>query len=165
MYQTVWETGETIDMKKTASAHETMTISRMIKASLEQVFNAWADPKARTLWGSPSKDEALEFIENDFRVDGRDVHLCGQKGDLRFRVETFYHDIQKPSRLLFTERVSTGKNTLCASLITVDFAEAKDGTRIDLMIQVASLVGGDLIAGNRGGWNAALDNLEDFFTT
>lgn len=31
--------------------------------------------------------------------DHLDVHLCGQTGDLRFRVDTFYHDIQKPIRL------------------------------------------------------------------
>lgn len=126
---------------------------------------AWADPEARTIWGAPSKDEAIEFVENDFRVDGKDVHLCGQKGDLRFRVDTFYHDIQKPLRLLFTERVSTGESTFCVSLITVDFAEAKEGTKLNLTIQVASLVGEEMIAGNRGGWHAALDNLEDYLAT
>lgn len=149
-------------MTNPAAAHETIATSRTIKASLEQVFKAWADPEARTIWGPPSNDEAIEFVENNFRVDGKDVHLCGQRGDLRFRVETFYHDIQKPLRLLFTERVSTGENTLCASLITVEFAEAKEGTKICLTIQVASLAGEEMIAGNRGGWNAALDNLEDF---
>lgn len=154
----------TIDMKMIASTHETMTINRSIKASREQVYNAWADPKARTIWGAPSTDEAVEFVENDFRVGGRDVHFCGEKGDLRFRVDTFYHDIHEPSRLLFTERVSTGENTLCASLVTVDFAEAMGCTRIDLVIQVASLVGEGMITGNLGGWNAALDNLEDYLT-
>ena len=147
-----------------AAVHETIATSRTIKASLEQVFKAWADSDARTVWGPPSDDEAIEFVENDFRVGGKDVHICGQKDDLCFRVETIYHDIQNPRRLLFSERVSTGENTLCASLITVDFAEAKKGTTLNLTIQVASLVGKEMIAGTRGGWNAALDNLGEYFS-
>ena len=152
-------------MTKPAASHETIETSRTIAASLEQVFRAWADPEARTIWGAPSKDEAVEFVENDFRVNGKDVHLCGQKGDLRFRVDTFYHDIQKPRRLLFTERVSTGGSILCASLITIDFAEVKEGTKLHLIVQVASLVGEEMIAGNRDGWRSALDNLEDYLAT
>ena len=70
------------------------------------MFLAWEDPKARLQWGPPSDDEALEFLENDFRVGGLDVHLCGKRGDLRFRVETRYYEVERPHRLLFTERVS-----------------------------------------------------------
>ena len=101
----------------------------------------------------------MEFVEVDFRVGGKDVHVCGQKGDLRFRVETSYHDIQEPTRLLFTERVSAGDNTLCASLVTVDLAETSEGTRLDLTVQVASLVGEQMLTGNRNGWEAAIENL------
>ncbi len=149
-------------MTNPPAAHETIATSRTIMAPVKQVFEAWADPEARTIWGPPSDDEAIEFVENDFRAGGKDVHFCGQKGNLRFRVETFYHDIQNPRRLLFSECVSTDENTLCVSLITVDFAEANECTTLNLTIQVASLVGEDMIAGNRGGWNAALDNLEEY---
>lgn len=143
-------------------AHETITIDRTIKASPEIVFEAWAKPEARAIWGVPSEDEALEFIENDFRAGGMDVHMCGQKGDLRFRVETLYHEIQEPLRLLFTERVSTSGNILCASLVAVDLAKAGASTRLILTVQIASLVGAEMIEGNRGGWNSALANLEMF---
>lgn len=147
-----------------SSAHETITISRTIKASLERVFKAWAEPDARVIWGPPSEDEAIEFVECDFRIGGRDVHVCGQQGELRFRVETLYHDIQVPLRLLFTERVSTDDATLCASLITVEFAEAGNATKLELTVQVASLVGKEMITGNSGGWNAALNNLDSYLS-
>ncbi len=65
---------------------------------------------------------------------------------------------------LRTERVSSGEDTLCASLITVNLAEANEGTKLDLTIQVASLVGEEMITGNRGGWSAALDNLQEYLT-
>ncbi len=152
-------------MTNLSVAHGTIAICRTTKASLEQVFNAWADPEARTIWGPPSSDEAVKFVENDFSVGGKDVHYCGQKGDLRFRVETLYHDIQNPRRLLFSERVSTDESILCASLITVDLADVNEGTKLYLTIQVASLVGEEMIAGNRGGWNGALDNLEEYFAS
>ena len=140
--------------------HETITISRTIKASSTQVFKAWAEPGARAIWGPPSEDEAIEFVENDFRMGGKDVHLCGQKGNLKFRVETLYHDIQEPLHLLFTERVSTDGNILCASLITVDITKDGAGAKLLLTIQVASLVGKGMIEGSRGGWNAAFANLK-----
>ena len=146
-------------MTKPQVAHETITTSRPLKASPEQVFQAWADPAARTMWGPSSKDDALEFVEVDFRVGGKDIHICGPKGDLRFRVETSYHEIHEPTRLLFTEHVSAGGTTLCASLVTVDLAEAGAGTKLDVTIQVASLVGEPMLEGNRSGWQAALENL------
>lgn len=144
------------------ATHETIRISRRINASPEQVFSAWADPVARAQWGPPSDDEAIEFLEHDFRVSGKDVSLCGQKGDLRFRVDTVYHDIREPLRLLFTERVSTDDNLLCMSLITAEFSTVGEATKLGLTVQVASLVGEDMIAGNRGGWEAALANLADY---
>lgn len=145
-----------------AAVHDTIKITREIAGSPDLVFAAWADPGARAVWGPPSKEEAMAFLETDFRVGGRDVHVCGMKDDLRFRVETFYHDIQNASRLLFTERVSAGNAVLGASLITVELSQAGQATRLDLTVQVVSLVGGDLVAGNRNGWNAALANLDDY---
>ncbi len=146
-------------MNEATLIHDSITIERTINASAQQVFNAWADPIARSKWGPPSDDEAIEFLETDFRVGGKDVHLCGQKGDLHFRVDTIYYDIQEPSCLLFTERVSRGDHLLCVSLITAQFSESGAATKIDLTVQVASFVGENMIVGTRGGWKSALDNL------
>ncbi len=77
-------------MTNPAAVRETIATNRTIKASLEQVFKAWAGSEARTVWGPTSDDEAIELVENDFRMDGKDVHLCGQTGDLRFHVETIF---------------------------------------------------------------------------
>ena len=144
--------------------NETIAISRSINASLEQVFAAWADPVARAQWGPPSDDEAIEFLQSDFRVGGKDVSLCGQKGDLSFRVETHYYDIQTPLRLLFTERVSTGDNLLSVSLVTVVLSDSGGTTTLGLTVQIASLVGEGMISGNRVGWEAALTNLDLYLT-
>ncbi|WP_445357186.1 SRPBCC family protein [Microbulbifer sp. ANSA002] len=140
-------------------SHDTISISKTIKAPAEQVFSAWENPKARSIWGAPSKDEAVEFIENDFRVGGLDVHRCGQKNDLQFRVETHYYDISKPHLLLFTERVYTDDSLLSASLITVAISQNKRATELQVTIQITSLVGLGMIDGTRNGWQCALSNL------
>ena len=119
--------------------HETIVISRTIKASAKAVFSAWEDPQARSIWGPPSSDEALEFLESDFRIGGCDVHHCGQKGDLRFRVETRYYCISNPQRLIFTERVTTDEKLLSTSLVSVSFDGDGDTTKLDVTIQIASL--------------------------
>ncbi len=139
--------------------HQTIAISRMVDAPTDAVFAAWEDPQARSQWGPPSDDEALAFVETDFRVGGTDVHLCGPKGDLRFRVETRYYDIERPARLVFTERLSTGDALLSASLVSVAIGGNGRSTKLDLTVQIASAVGRDMIVGTRTGWEAALSNL------
>lgn len=140
--------------------HETIAISRRIKASPDAVFSAWQSPKARSQWGPPSVDEAIQFLETDFRVGGRDISLCGPRDDLRFRVEATYCAIEQPDLVVFTERVSTEDALLSVSLITVAMTNADAGTQLDLTVQIASLVGGGMIDGARSGWNAALFNLK-----
>ena len=142
--------------------HETITIDRLINASTEQVFSAWSDTTARTQWGPPSDTEAIKILESDFRRGGMDVSMCGEKEDLRFRVETIYHDIQNNNRLLFTERVLSEDNLLCVSQVTVILEEQNSKTQLSLTIQIASLVGNEMIEGNRNGWTVAMENLSKF---
>lgn len=139
--------------------HETIDIRRTIDASPEHLFSAWERPDARVQWGPPSDDEAIKFIKNDFRVGGKDVSLCGPKDNMSFQVETTYYDIRKPERLLFTERVSMDDTPLSISLITVALSGVDAKTLLRLTVQITSLVGEDMIKGNRDGWHAALTNL------
>jgi len=140
--------------------HETIAISKRIKACPDAVFSAWQSPKARSEWGPPSVDEAIQFLETDFRVGGRDISLCGLRDDLRFRVEATYYAIEQPGLVVFTERVSTEDALLSVSLITVAMTNADADTQLDLTVQIASLVGAGMIDGARGGWDAALSNLK-----
>ncbi|WP_444959555.1 SRPBCC family protein [Microbulbifer sp. VVAC002] len=140
-------------------SHDTISISKRIKAPRERVFSAWEDPQARSIWGPPSEDEAIEFLENDFREGGIDVHRCGQSSDLRFRVETHYYEIRRPHRLLFTERVTTDGSPLSISLISVEIGNSESMTELKVTIQIASLVGSGIIEGTRNGWQRALSNL------
>ncbi len=141
-------------------AHETFVLERSYAAAPQRVFVAWADPEARKRWAVPSPDQAIEYLEADFRIGGRDISLCGGVGDLRFRVEARYLDIVPDRRIVFSEVVEAGDRRLSASLISVQVDTGAGGTRLTLTDQIAAFDGADMIAGSRAGLDAALDNLD-----
>lgn len=149
-------------MTNSAIVHETIALEHNFRFTPVKVFEAWADPVARTKWGPPSDGESIEFLETDFRVRGRDISRCGPKGNLRFQVETHYYDIVPNSRIVFSETVSENGTPLSVSLMTMTLGPTSEGSCLSLVIQIASLVGGGMVAGNRDGWNDALRNLDRY---
>lgn len=139
--------------------HATIVLERHFDVPVERVFEAFADPDARMRWGAPSADTALVYEETDFSVGGRDVSRCGPVGNLLFSVENRYHDIVAGRRIVSTETVSQGDKVLSVALITVEFTAASGACHLMLTDQIVALDGSDMVAGNRAGLDAALDNL------
>ena len=139
--------------------HDTIVLERTYEAKPARVFEAFASPEARMRWGVPSAHVELVYDQADFRIGGLDVSRCGPRGNLVYRVETRYRDIVPQHRIISTEIVSEGGNTLCFALITVEFLEAGSGTRIILTDQVCAFGGRSMIDGHRAGHAGALDNL------
>ena len=81
------------------------------------------------------------------------------KGNLNFRVETRYYEINRPHLLLLTERVSREDTLLSTSLISVSLNSRENMTTLKLTVQITSFVGSEMIAGTQGGWTAAVENL------
>jgi uncharacterized protein YndB with AHSA1/START domain len=142
------------------TTHATLVFERAFDVPPQRVFEAFADPEARMRWGSPSADTTLVYLETDFRVGGRDLSRCGHTGNLIFRVENHYLDIVPGQRIVSSEIVSQGEQRFSVALITVDIRASGKGTDLVLTDQIVALDGSEMIAGNRGGLNAALDNLE-----
>ncbi len=144
---------------------ETFSVRRIYHAATAaQVFAAWADPKARLEWCVPSADEAIEYVEADFSVGGKDVSLCGNKGDMAFRIVGQYQHIEEPQLIVFTEhffkRNSSDHDVLLGiSLITVEITETEVGAEMALTAQMSSLVGEEMISGNKNGWATVSKNL------
>jgi uncharacterized protein YndB with AHSA1/START domain len=143
-----------------ATTHATLVFERSFDVAPARVFDAFADPEARMRWGTPSADTALVYLETDFRVGGCDISRCGHAGNLIFRVVNHYLDIVDGQRIVSTETVSQGEQRLSVALITVEVKASGKGTYLVLTDQIVALDGADMIAGNRAGLNAALDNLE-----
>lgn len=147
---------------------KTFTVTRIYRAvSVDQIFAAWADPEARLRWGVPSSDEAIEYLETDFRVGGKDISLCGLKGDMGFRIEAQYQHIEEPSRIMFTEHFykrdpDSADTLLGISLIALELTETKIGAEMRLTAQMASFVGDGMISGSKSGWTSVAKNLEAY---
>jgi uncharacterized protein YndB with AHSA1/START domain len=140
--------------------HKTFVFERICEAPVKAVFAAFADPKARARWGTPSSTAVMIYDEADFRVGGRDVFRCGSMADPRFRGETRYLGIVPDRRIISSETIETGGKPLSVSLVTVDLEPAADAsTYVRLTVQLVSLDGPGMIAGSRTGYEAALDNL------
>lgn len=143
--------------------HDTIRIERMLPATIAEVFAALADPEARQRWGKPSDDTALVYDKTDFRVGGTDIGRCGPKGNLVYRIETSYRDIVPSQRIVSTETVYEDAQPLSVALLTVVLEPADSGTKLTFTAQVAAFGSEAMIAGNRAGFTAAFQRLDNEF--
>jgi len=140
-------------------AHETLTISRTIAAPVADLWDAYADAAIRAQWSVP-EGEAMVYDAADFREGGRDLYRCGPPEALEFHAVVDYVRIVPHRLIVYAERVRTDEQALAAGLLTWEFEEHGDGTRVVITCQMASFVGEGMIEGNRNGHTAALDQLE-----
>jgi uncharacterized protein YndB with AHSA1/START domain len=139
--------------------HATLVFERTSSAPVERVYKVLADAVERARWGTPSDTAAFIYDSTDFRVGGRDSFRCGSKDDPQFHGVTAYLDIVPNARIVATETISTGGNTLFVGLNTTTLEPVGKGTRITLTVQLVSFVGDGAVKGTTEGQNAALDNL------
>lgn len=147
-------------MKQTVS-HKTVNLKKTLNYSIQKVFKSFASQKARSEWSVP-KGDAIEYIEEDFSVGGKDIFRCGSPDSMEFTGVVQYEDIIKNQRIIYTETIRHKKKKLSIALLTLNLAKVDDATEITLTAQVCSLDGADMSLGYKQGWTAVLKNLEDF---
>ncbi len=144
--------------------HETLTFKRQYTATPDAVFSTYADVEVRARWSAPSDSAVFIYTENDFRVGGIDHFRCGDKRAPQYEGEVRYEDIVSGKRIIYSEAIKAFGKRLSVSLVTWEIVPRATGSRLLVTVQIASLVGDDMIAGTRVGMNAALDNLAVEFT-
>jgi uncharacterized protein YndB with AHSA1/START domain len=131
----------------------TLTVSRVIKATPERLFNAWLDPKIMTAFMAPRSDMHIRDVRTDARVGGRFHVMMVRDKDLPH--EGTYLEITPYSRLVFTWE---SPYSAPGSTVTITLAPVADGTKIELT-QVRFL-SEDSREGHREGWTGMLESLE-----
>ena len=141
--------------------HETVTLEKSLPASPEEVFQAYADPKAREKWSAPDNTTEIRILESNVKTGGSETGKCGTRGqELNWRMNVAYHLVEKGRLITFTEELWDGDTMLTVALITFDLTKASDGTTIlRLTDQITSFVGEGGVQGHRDGYTKALDNL------
>lgn len=135
-----------------------LTFERDVAAPLSALWQAWTAPAARAVWAAPAPTVTVEFLEADTRIGGREVSLCRVEGRPDIRCECGWLDLQPPLRSVNYELISSEGATQSAALVTADFADLGDRSRLVATVQLSSLAG-DMEAGYRQGFAAGLDNL------
>jgi uncharacterized protein YndB with AHSA1/START domain len=138
-------------MAKSSVVHATFVVERTFEATPAEVFNAFADPKAKARGFVGPSDWESGPREFDFRIGGRERTSGGPKGGPIHSFDCIYQDIVPNERIIYTYDMHADKARISVSLATIEFSGADKGTRLVLTEQGAFLDGYSLMAGRRAG--------------
>lgn len=124
----------------------------------EQVWQAWTDPKALSVWFGPGEDNSVLHARTDVREGGSFcIAFRLQNGD-EHEVSGAYREVVKNASLVFTW---TWRDTPeRESLVSVRLAPTATGTRMDFVHeQFLDQAERD---SHEGGWMPTIDKLGRF---
>ena len=142
------------------ASQPSLTLKRHLKAPPQKVYEAWTQPeKMIQWWGVGAMGGRTPIAQVDVRVGGRfRVQFWSQNGEHN-SASGAYREIVPGERLVFSWSWQSTPERV--SQVTLTFKPDGDGTMLTLMHeQFADEKARD---SHRGGWTAALDNLEKLF--
>lgn len=114
-------------MSDTMTTDLTTTVSRLIPAPRERVFDAWLDADMLARFMLPGEGMSVPEASADPKVGGRFSVLM--RGEKDYPHEGTYREITRPEKLVFTWESEWDVE---GSTVTVIFAEAEGGTQVEL---------------------------------
>jgi uncharacterized protein YndB with AHSA1/START domain len=138
----------------------TLTVTRVIAADREVVFDAWTQPEHIKKWSAPEGMD-IPISEVDLTVGGRfHLQMKNTEGDTH-NARGIYQEIDRPTRLVYSwawdEHPDHGQ-----SLITVEFKAVEGGTEV-VMVH-SGLPDEKSVTDHEGGWTSCLNRLEGLYT-
>ncbi|MCW7504560.1 SRPBCC family protein [Leptospira paudalimensis] len=143
------------------------TIDRILPASKEKVFAAWANPESKRKWFSCHDDWKTVEFSLDFRVGGKESNLVITPTGSRHVFDATYYDIIPNERIVYAFGMYMNDIRISVSLVTVIFESLIEGrTKMTFTEQIVLL--GEVseegiqkieIQGRIEGTNAGFDRL------
>lgn len=107
--------------------HSTFTLERRYAASVERVFDAWANPAARQRWMAQGAEHSQDFVVGGVETT---KGFDGQGRPLTY--EAKYVEIATNERILTTSTLRTGDVLSTVSVTSVEFHPDGAGTLLVL---------------------------------
>ncbi|MBZ5622832.1 MAG: SRPBCC domain-containing protein [Acidobacteriia bacterium] len=141
----------------TASGAGPVVIRRRIRATREELFDAWTDPEGMREWMCPGNIVSAD-VQMDLRVGGALLII------MRGPTEAFEHRgeftiIDRPSKLAFTWIAKSAD--LRPTLVTVEFFEVT-AHESELVLTHQEIPRREVTDQYRGGWSQIVSRLEQF---
>jgi uncharacterized protein YndB with AHSA1/START domain len=135
-----------------------LTLKRRLKAPPAKVFAAWIDPDKVMRWMGPGATKAVS-AECDVRVGGRYHWVMRNPAGEEYDVGGVYREIVPNEKLVFTWAWKSTPER--ESLVTIEIKPDGDGAL--LTVKHEQFSDEETRDGHQGGWNGALDKMEQMF--
>jgi uncharacterized protein YndB with AHSA1/START domain len=145
-----------------ACAHREVTITRVIDAARERVFQAWTDPKQMADWWGPN-GFTNPVCEMDVRPGGALRIVMRAPDGVDYPMSGVFREVSEPGRLVFTAAAEDHEgNALLEWVSTISFAEYGGKTKLTVQESAVALteVGAQMLQGMEAGLTQTLDRLE-----
>jgi uncharacterized protein YndB with AHSA1/START domain len=136
----------------------TLSVRRTIKATPEQVYNAWLDPAVMTQFMAGGSDQIVAEARSDARIGGGFYVLMRAEKDIAH--QGIYKDLTPHSRIVFTW---DSPYSPADSEVELLFTPVAGGTEV-VLNQVKFLSEGAR-DGHISGWSKILARLDAHYTT
>jgi uncharacterized protein YndB with AHSA1/START domain len=146
-------------MTSSTVTHDTFVITRTYDSSVAEVFRAWADPGRKARWFAGSANSLGKGYELEFRVGGREVNRGGPPGGPVYTYFAEFRDIVVGKRIVATTEMLADDDRISVTVMTVEFQESGNSTRLVLTEQGVYLDGHDTAGQREEGTRALLESL------
>ena len=139
-----------------------LTLTRVLDAPRQLVFQAWTDPVHLKRWWGPHGFTA-PACEVDLRVGGAwRIVMRFPDGSDEHTMQATYREIVPPERLTFTNTALDRNGTLLLEgITTISLEDLGEKTRLTLYTRMKGLVpySDRMLEGMEPGWSQTLDRL------
>jgi uncharacterized protein YndB with AHSA1/START domain len=132
------------DPKNHFAQHATFVIDRHFDATPAQVFKAFAEESAKSMWfGGGGADWDLIDRKFEFRVGGHERLAAQWKSGRKTEFDAYYHNIVPNERIVYAYHMHMDDRLISVSLATIELVPDGDRTRMKMTEQGAFLDGYD----------------------
>lgn len=141
------------------TAQTSLSVSRTIAASIEEVFDAWTRPERMEQWLAPEGVPELEVTADVKRGGSYKIHM--KRPEVVYTAFGTYLEVTPPKRLVFTWDWEQDDHSVEETLVTVELKQVGNATEVTVTHD--RFPNADAADGHQQGWDSCLDQLVSLY--